>query len=212
MENNFNNTTITPSLSEKNIDRKGFGFYLRPSSDTDERWFFAGQVTWSTPTTLTGTLNDNVKLCPFIIAETTIIDKISVHITVGGTAASTMRYAIYDSNDELPNYLIFDSGDINSVTTGIKTITFTPLTLKPGLYWMGWNTNSVNGLLTVRALVPAAVFPILGLPNTIGNAWGINLSYTYTYGQFEQNINNTSFTIGTTSNIMFGIRIAPKNN
>lgn len=211
MEISFNNKPDNPALSEKKIDRKEHGYFLRPSSTTDERWFIAGQVTWISPTTLTGTLNDTVKLQPFIIESTTIIDKISVNMTVGGTAASSMRYAIYDSNDELPNYLIFDSGDIDSVTTGIKTITFSPLTLKPGLYWMGWNTNSVNGLLTLSALVPGGVFPILGLPSTIGNAFGINLSYAYTFGQFEQNINNTSFTIGTTSNIMFGIRIAPIN-
>mgnify|MGYP000886946047 CR=1 FL=1 len=211
MQNNFFNKPLNPSLSEKNINRKEPAFFLRPSSATDERWFVPGLVTWVNTTTLTGVLNNIVRLSPFVIETSTTIDKVSVNVTAVGSASSTMRVAIYNSKNDLPNMLIWDSGAFNCASTGIKSVLFNSFILKPGLYWMAWNTNSTNNTLTLTALAPGGVYPLLGLPNTIGSALGINLTYSYSYANFEQYINNVSFTIGTTSNIMYGIR-TPINN
>ena len=82
--------------------------------------------------------NGTLRLAPFVVDRPLKIDRIGAEITTAGEAGSTVRLGIYaDNGNRYPGSLLVDAGTIDAATVGGQTLTITPLTLPPGVYWIG---------------------------------------------------------------------------
>lgn len=79
--------------------------------------------------------NGQIRLVPFWLPRTALIDRIGCEIAAVGTAGSLARLGIYTSDDQgLPSTLVGDYGQINATTLGFKELAINQ-ELVEGLYW-----------------------------------------------------------------------------
>lgn len=81
---------------------------------------------------------------PFIVPETTTYDMIAARAVAAGLAGSLARIGLYADNGSMyPGALLFDSGDLNISTAGVKSAALN-LTLDRGIYWLASIVNDDN--------------------------------------------------------------------
>lgn len=89
---------------------------------------------------------DRIGASPFIVTRSITIDRIAIEVTT--LALDTVaRLGMYNDNGNIfPGSLLLDAGTVNTVTTGVKTITISQ-TLVPGLYWLVCATGATSAEL-----------------------------------------------------------------
>lgn len=122
------------------------------------------------------------KITPFYIATPTEVDALALYCVAGNSGAgAVIRLGIYDDLDGRPNNPVIDANTASINSPGMKTLTFTPVTLQPGHYWAGGFTQNldtaagnptfacVTGTQTIGEPTPAAsnnMFPLAIVTNT----------------------------------------------
>jgi hypothetical protein len=130
-----------------------------------------------------GTSNNNVngsnlRFAPFVPANSYTFFKFDVSVVTGGAAGSTFRVSIYSDNNGIPQNKLFESTNIDGVTTGTKTIT-TTFTFEAGrTYWIGF-FNGGPGTITFSGVNAIGLVPIY--QNGIAIYTHLN-TFAYTYG------------------------------
>ena len=98
----------------------------------------------SSNVTLTAVAN-TIYLMPFIPAQTftTSNMRLSVASAVSSTSA---RFLIYSNSvvNGLPDTLLYESIDMNTATTGVKTVTTSQTFTAGVVYWLGFYTNGAS--------------------------------------------------------------------
>jgi uncharacterized protein (DUF2141 family) len=74
---------------------------------------------------------------PIPVPRKVSVDALRISVHTAADTGDKVRLGIYASDGAFnqPKTLIVDAGDTAIDTTGVKTTTFTALTLHPGLYW-----------------------------------------------------------------------------
>ena len=90
-------------------------------------------------------LANTIEACPIIVPEGTEITGLGFQSTSGAGGGGLARMGIYDSDSNLyPNNLVYsDSTEFDTDVLGVKTTTFSAVTLESGtvLYWIVVATN-----------------------------------------------------------------------
>ncbi|MDQ0273003.1 hypothetical protein J2S17_004897 [Cytobacillus purgationiresistens] len=91
---------------------------------------------------------------PFPVSEPTTFDAIAIKVD-GGATNTKARLGIYKDNGNCyPGKLILDAGEVDTATTGVKSIPIS-LNLDKGLYWLTRNSNggpSISGISNNNAI------------------------------------------------------------
>jgi len=157
----------------------GWGVHLIGSSESDhvrsqaapngaETWYWANQ---GGNAALAGAALTAAQLyaMPFIAPKRLArIDRLGFNVTAL-VAASNAKVGLYDNvggtDNPYPGSLLFDSGDIGTGATGVKTATLS-LPLAPGaLYWIVLHNSAA---ISVQCLAVGGVAPLLGTDNALG--------------------------------------------
>lgn len=124
---------------------------------------------------------NTLRVWPWIISEPVILNEVRLEVTTL-IAASIIRMGLYSDNGAIyPGSLIISS-DFDAATTGVKTVSFagSPITLKPGLYWLATNSNAAP---LCRSVAVAAIAPVLGVSASMGtNGGNTNFSIAQAFG------------------------------
>jgi hypothetical protein len=120
-----------------------------------------------------GTVNkaiDTIEAVIFV-GRSGIIDGLSFEVTTL-QAGQNSRLAIYKATSRsnlYPAGLLFDSGNISTATTGVKTAVPNLQLSDQDLYWLCYNTSA--GAAAIRSINNmASAFPALGILSTMGGA------------------------------------------
>ena len=122
-----------------------------------------------------------IRFGPMIIEKNITIDQIAAYCTALGTSA-LVRLGLYTSANGMPDTLLFDSGDIDSSTTGMKSATYNT-TLTPGLYYSAHLLSVQASYSGFAATTSTTLGGIVGY-STLATAPGYIHGYTigsYTY-------------------------------
>lgn len=162
-----------------------WGYAFRKGSTANRRYLAGiGPVNSSLLTSSTGPTVNTLYGMPFVVSTTTKFDTIECEVTTGG-ASSNIRLGLYrDTGNVYPGALIFDSGNLDSSTTGAKSATITAAlqTLQPGLYWLTYENSAT--VPQIRALPGVnTCIGIIGYPTPFGtNGQGYVYTVTHTVG------------------------------
>lgn len=173
---NFKNVanTFTSNLTNTNTAARTYTFQDRDGTIADtwvnriktsgnDRWHPAGQAITYGSNGTAGLAINSIRLWPHEVQFPQTIDRIAIEITTGTTGK--MRIGIWSSDaNGMPSVLVLDSGEITVTAPAVYPVTISKLLL-PGLYWMGYITDTGN---TARAIVSGAYFMPLGWTSTIG--------------------------------------------
>jgi hypothetical protein len=113
----------------------------------DAYCYLAPSTAPQSPDAVDSTAN-RIAVNPVSLGGTVSADELAVQITTAGAAGAKIRVALYDDAGGRPGALIYDSGDIDATTTGVKSITGLSLSLAGTV----WAASSVNDA-TIRATV-----------------------------------------------------------
>ncbi len=170
--------------------------YRTIGTSTFERWYCSANIN----STLNGaTLTRNVlRFVPFVISNSTTVDRIGIEVVVSGSAASNARLGIYDvSGGTIPNNLIEDSGTVDISLAGVKSININR-TLNAGLYYLVMVHNSAVAP-QFRIIAAGQGNNILGSPSTLGTGIGNLITASYAYAVLPNNCSGLTLTVATTS-------------
>ena len=151
----------------------------------------------SSNVTLTATAN-TIYLMPFIPAQTFTTS--NIRLSVASAALSTSaRFLIYSHSvaNGLPNALLYESIDMNTGTTGIKTVTTAQTFIAGVVYWLGFYTNGAS----LFNACSAATQLIIGADTSLNFFNSIQRSVTYgsapaTWGTTVSRISTNFIRIG----------------
>jgi hypothetical protein len=124
---------------------------------------------------------NTIRYVPFYIDQDVTISRLGINVVSAGAAASTCRLGIYtnDSSTTQPLTRLVDTGTIDLVATGAKSVTGLSVALTKGLYWFAYFGNSASGSIT--AVGANFVFDIKGQASIASIGFvGFNQSLTYT--------------------------------
>lgn len=143
------------------------------------RWFTNGifNVQGSAFTNVANT----IRYVPFYIDQDITVTRLGINVVSAGAAASTCRLGIYtnDATTCQPSTRLVDSGTLDLVATGPKSVTGLSVALTKGLYWMAYFGNSASGSIT--AVGANFVFDVKGQANIAAIGFvGFNQSLAYT--------------------------------
>ena len=158
---------------------------------TGDGYFFgAGVVIGTTPALGADTLYG----IPIYVPRTMTFDRIAIHVTTGAVS-SNIRLGIHKLGTNLyPGVLVLDAGEVDSATTGVKTITISQQLAK-GLYFVALVSN---GTPSVAGASPTSFGAVFGLIATdfanYNNRWAVAFTYAalpdpFTAGGTLQNAN-----------------------
>ena len=122
-----------------------------------------------------------IRYVPFYIDQDITVTRMGINVVSAGAAASTCRLGIYtnDSTTTQPSTRLVDTGTIDLVATGPKSVTGLSVALTKGLYWMAYFGNSASGSIT--AVGANFVFDIKGQATIAAIGFvGFNQSLAYT--------------------------------
>jgi hypothetical protein len=150
---------------------------LETRSTFDE--FISGQ--WNMPmVSVTATsvgFQGGVWLTPFLIRRKTTLTEIAVSLSAG-TAGGTVRLAIYNSFNNAPNALLYETGLLDGTSGGLKSEVITPnLVLQPGLYFRAAQASASGVSFRYGTMVGV-------LPNVANNNNHTVFYQAFTYGAF----------------------------
>ena len=143
--------------------------------------YFAG-LSGSAPSTF-GTSINALTLYPFIPARTINYNSLSINVATA-VASSSTRILIYADSSSLPNSKIYESVNIDTSTTGKKTILASGTFTAGTIYWIGTHANQN---VTLTAIPQTGVFPICSL--VINGAPVAAWQYAVTFGSAPLTLN-----------------------
>ena len=143
------------------------------------RWFTNGMFN-PQGSAFTNVAN-TIRYVPFYIDQDITVTRMGINVVSAGAASSTCRLGIYtnDSNTTQPSTRLVDTGTIDLVATGAKSVTGLSVALTKGLYWFAYFGNSASG--TITAVGANFVFDVKGQATIASIGFvGFNQSLTYT--------------------------------
>lgn len=187
----FSGSTELSSLLPYDVSK-----YRTIGTTTLERWYCSANIN---STLNSATLTTNVlRFVPFIISNSTTIDRIGIEVAVSGSTSSNARLGIYDvSGGTIPNNLIEDSGTVDISLAGVKSININR-TLNAGLYYLVMVHNSAVAP-QFRIIAAGQGNNILGSPSTLGTGIGNVITASYAYAALPNNCSGLTLTVATTS-------------
>lgn len=88
------------------------------------------------PSSSTLNSNNQAKYIPFVLSEPLKIDSMALYLVAANAGASAvLRMGIYADSNGRPGNVIQDAGSASINAGGVKTLSFTEITLAPGQYW-----------------------------------------------------------------------------
>lgn len=139
--------------------------YLSSRSSTNVKRYYNNTLTFVSSFGNVNPGANQIRLFPFVVNRSMQIQEAGVNVTVTATTNGSFALALYNSlpGELLPYQKLLDFGSANTTSTGIKLLTgSTAVTIEPGLYWFGFNTNS-----SAQFSSPASGLMNLGSTNTI---------------------------------------------
>lgn len=126
-------------------------FNRPPAFATD--FYHAGYGPWSTAGSAFAPSVDNIRLHPFYSMVGGRIDRIAFNVTITGGAGSLTRVGIYESDPltRLPNRLAFDSGSVDTNTTGFLTTAIDTVLRPATLYYFAMLTGVAAPTVSAHA-------------------------------------------------------------
>ena len=124
---------------------------------------------------------NTIRYVPFYIDMDITVTRLGINVVTAGAAASTCRLGIYtnDAATTQPSTRLVDTGTIDLVATGAKSVTGLSVALTKGLYWMAYFGNSASGSIT--AVGANFVFDVKGQASIASIGFvGFNQSLAYT--------------------------------
>jgi hypothetical protein len=111
-------------------------------------WGADAAFTGSKASSSAGNADGLLVMWPVPITRKISVDALRIQVNTAADTGDVVRLGIYkgDGDGNRPNGLIVDSGDVAIDTTGLKTSTFTAVTLHPGLYWFGLMPNLAGAI------------------------------------------------------------------
>lgn len=76
-----------------------------------------------------------VRMTPIVLHRAITVAALSIFVNSSPTSGN-FNLGIYNSVDDTPTDLLYDSGPVALDTTGINVVSVTGLTLQPGIYWL----------------------------------------------------------------------------
>lgn len=158
-------------------------------------WNMPGITTHSVATR--GLIANRMNYEPMLVVAPTAIDALGVEVSTL-IAATNIRLGIYHADEDWqPTTLVVDAGAVASDTTGVKTASFTAMTLQPGRYV---KARISNGAPTIR--VVRGALNLLGYFATLGATPSAEMAYVgSTYGALPTS--GVLWTTTTAGNIGF---------
>jgi hypothetical protein len=155
---------------------------LETRSTFDE--FISGQ--WNMPmvvsATASGGFQGGVWLTPFLIRRKTTLTEIAVFLTAG-TAGGTVRLAIYNSLNNSPNALLYETGLLDGTSGGLKSEVITPnLVLQPGLYFRAAQASASG--VSFRYGTMVSFLPNVSTVNLANHTFHTAFFQAFSYGAF----------------------------
>ena len=101
----------------------------------------------STPSSNTANSNNYVRYTPIYLSETTTIDGMALFMPIGNAGAgAVIALALFDVDPATgrPKNVVIDAGTQSINTTGMKTMTFTAVSVPAGYYWVGASTRGLD--------------------------------------------------------------------
>jgi hypothetical protein len=123
---------------------------------------------------------NTIRYVPFYIDQDITVTRMGINVVTAGAASSTCRLGIYTNNGtNQPSTRLVDTGTIDLVATGPKSVTGLSVALTKGLYWFAYFGSSASGSIT--AVGANFVFDIKGQATIASIGFvGFNQSLTYT--------------------------------
>lgn len=142
--------------------------------------------------TVTTLAVNNLRCFPFIPMKSFTIVSYSIEVTTA-VAASNMRVLFYDDLNGLPNAKLHESANIDSSTTGVKTVT-QAYTFNAGTtYWLCVHSSAAVGMRTHTATGGAFAWQQYGTSSNMAN----NVQYTYAIGSAPATLTTTGAAYST---------------
>jgi hypothetical protein len=86
----------------------------------------------------------NLRIVPWKVEREFTLAELGADISTAGEAGALYRIGLYgDAGTGYPGGLLVDAGTVAADTTGVKMAAFTPITITPGLYWVGGVVQNV---------------------------------------------------------------------
>ena len=121
--------------------------------------------------------NGILQLFTFFPINTLTVDQMQFEITTA--AASTLsKLVIYSNQNSTPKNKLYESTDISSATTGLKTISTSFIFTGGTVYWLGVVSNSNS--VSIRTIPQANSQPIFTMSDSFAssyNGWAISAAY-----------------------------------
>jgi hypothetical protein len=142
--------------------------------------------------TATTVMAVNILRCyPFFPMKTFSIVSYSVNVATA-VASSNMRVLFYDDLNGLPSAKLYESTNIDTSTTGVKTVT-QAYTFNAGTtYWLCWQTSAAIGL-TSHSFNGGFAWQQTGASANLAN----NAQYTYALGSAPATLTTTGASYAT---------------
>jgi len=124
---------------------------------------------------------NTIRYVPFYLDQDITVTRMGINVVTAGAASSTCRLGIYTNNgtNNQPSTRLVDTGTIDLVATGPKSVTGLSVALTKGLYWFAYFGSSASGSIT--AVGANFVFDIKGQANIASIGFvGFNQSLAYT--------------------------------
>ncbi len=158
------------------LDKIGDLFNYRRVGATQDRWYCAGKLNNAALSTGTPTANV-LRAIPFIVPYNTTLDQIAINVTT--LLTGKQRLGIYsDDGNCHPGSRLLDAGEVDTGTTGVKSIAISQAISAGTLLWIVVVGNAAT---TLRTLPVTSAIDMMGYDNTLGTAGGVGWSVSYTY-------------------------------
>lgn len=152
------------------------------------RWYYGIPITG--PISTSSITSNRLYAFPFFTPIESSWNAIGIYVSTGATGYA--RLGVYaDNGNVYPGNLILDAGEVDTGTTGVKTLSIT-LTLSPGLYWLALLLSAAPSLSGVSTSV---CYGCIGAPNP-GSQIHSAYHVSYTYGSLP-----TQFPSGATPSL-----------
>jgi hypothetical protein len=136
---------------------------------------------------------------PFLVTHTLTIKEIGMQVLGAGSSGSSFVVAIVGTRSgayPLLGKVYFNSAPVPATPTGGRSIVVPNVELKPGLYYFGIKTNSMNNL-SLRGIPLTATKPLLYVPTETATEHVTRISVTQSYSPtFIDNQDNANWING----------------